>query len=114
MKAPSMTMIPSEKKVPNTYAKEMKEPTHVIDPRPQFSINADLLPAIKDWKTGQKYKLEIEVEQTGSRIETYGDDKGKLVGEFRISGVMVDNDTDEAKEEPKGSFPKGMTVKNKK
>ena len=34
----------------------------------------------------------MEVEMTGSRIEDYGDDKGKLKANFKISGIMVDAD----------------------
>ncbi len=113
MKPPKMIAIPSEKKVENTYAKEMTEKQHTIDPRPQFCISAELFPAIKEWKTGEKYKLEVEVEQMGSRIETYGDDKGKLIADFRISGIMVDSDKDDSKDKGEKELKKGGEVKSK-
>ncbi len=96
-KAPSMKKIPSEVTVKDTSTKVEKNGTvdRKIDPRPSFRINADLLPQIKDWSAGKKYPLEIEVEMTGSRIEDWGEDKGKLVGEFKICGIMADTDADD-------------------
>lgn len=117
MKAPKMTkvVIPTEKKIKNTdtFSSEKKR---IIDPRPSFSIAEDVLPAIKDWKTKGRYNLEIEVEQTGSRIEDYGDNKGKLVGEFRICGIMVDKEEggkseEKGDKEDKSEFPEKMRVK---
>lgn len=117
IKAPKMTIIPEKKTVKNEYAEEMSSKVHEIDPRPMFSINETTFPAIKGWVVGQKYNLEIEVEQTASRIADYGDDKGKLVADFRISGIMVDSDSDDKKESASKStneeYPKAM-IKTKK
>ena len=114
--APKMTIIPDQKTVKNEFAIESNSKTHVVDPRPCFRINETTFPAIKGWIVGQKYKLEIEAEQVSSSIETWGDDKGKMVAEFRISGIMVDSDVDD--KDDKGSeseekYPKAM-IKNKK
>jgi len=97
MKTPQMNIIPDKKKVPNEYVTDSKSKTREIDPRPEFQINADEFPDIKEWSVGKKYKLEIEVEMTGSRIGEYGDDKDKLTGTFKISGIMSDEDKDDAK-----------------
>lgn len=42
---------------------------------PSFSVTEKDLPAIKDWKIGGKYKLEIEVEQVDISKSEYGDSK---------------------------------------
>lgn len=99
MKAPKMTKIPSEKKIIDKDNSVMKKGKvehmeRTIDPRPSFSVNAEILPQIKDWSVGKKYKIEIEAEMVGSRIEDWGDDKGKLVASFKISGIMQDTDDD--------------------
>ncbi len=97
-----MVNIPDKKTVPNEYGIEAKSKTKVIDPRPQFSANEDVLPAIKDWSVGKKYPLEVMVEMTGSRIGGQWDDenKGKLVADFRICGIAVDDDADEKDKKP--------------
>lgn len=99
MKAPKMTKIP-EKVVSKEKNYEGKTVTRENDPRPSFSVNEDSLPAIKDWSTGKKYKLEIEVTVTGTRIEDYGHDKGKLKADLKISGIILDNNKDEEDEFP--------------
>lgn len=108
-----MNAIPSEKTVKLSY--DPKAKTEKIDPRPQFSINAEEFPAIKDWSVGKKYKMEIEAEMVGSNIGEWGDDKGKMTASFKICGIMSDADSDDKKEtkEENKSFPKGM-VKEKK
>ncbi len=118
MKVPKMIVIPEKKMVENQYKNDMTDEKREIDPRPQFCISEDVLPAIKTWSTGQKYKMEIEVEQVGSRISDYGDDKGKLVADFKISGIMPDTDSDESKEEMKKGgtikkYPEAMIIKKK-
>jgi len=118
IKPPKMTVIPEKKTVKNEYGIEMSSKTHEIDPRPMFSISEKAFPEIKGWVVGQKYNLEIEVEQTAAKIADYGDDKGNLVADFRISGIMVDADADEkseasTKKDTKEKYPKGM-IKNKK
>ncbi len=109
MKTPAMIIIPSKKMVENTYKNEISDEKRAIDPRPSFCISEDVLPAIKDWKTKGKYKLEIEVEQVGSRVSDYGDDKGKLVADFKISGIMVEGDKKEEDEDKE--YPKAMKTK---
>lgn len=99
MKVPpktKMTIIPEKKVVPNEYGIESKSKTREIDPRPQFSVDAETLPQIKDWSVGKKYKMEIEAEMVGSNIaEKWSDNPGKLTASFKISGIMQDDDEDE-------------------
>ena len=105
MKTPKMIKISSKKVVvDNDYPSvEKNKSERVIDPRPEFSVIEEVLPAIKDWSVGKKYMLEIEVEMTGSRIEDWGDDKGKLKASFKISGIKVEEEDEE--------FPKAMRIK---
>lgn len=111
-----MTKIPSSKTVKDEWAMTEKTGMRTEDPRPSFCLTESVFPQIKDWKVGEKYKLEVEVEQVGSRIDDYGDNKGKMVADFKISGIMVDADADEkgesADKETK-DYPKAM-IKNKK
>lgn len=116
MKPPKMIMIPDSKMVKDEFSSSKAK--REVDPRPEFSITADALPAIKDWSVGKKYMVEMEVEMTGSRIEDYGDDKGKLKGQFKISGIMPEEAGEKEKEGmkkggevKKSSYPEGMKVK---
>ena len=100
MKAPKMYKIAEKKVIKDDYA-PTKDGKREIDPRPSFSVNADEFPDIKDWSVGKKYKMEIEAEMTGSSIGEWGEDKGKLTGTFRISGIMSDDN----------EFPSAMKMK---
>ncbi len=108
-KKKKLVIIPSEKNEDMvTLKSEAKEPKiNTYDPRPQFSIGVDEFPEIKTWVTGQKYRLEIEVEQTGSRIEDWGNNKGKLVGTYKITKIGSDNDEDDTSK----NFPEAMKKK---
>lgn len=106
-----MNVIPDKKVIKDTEMMDHKSGKRTVDPRPEFSINAEEFPAMKEWSVGKKYKLEIEVEMTGSRIGEWGDDKGKLTGSFKISGIMSDEDKDEEGEDEDESFPKAMKKK---
>lgn len=116
MKPPKMIMIPDSKMVKDEFSSSKAK--REVDPRPEFSITAESLPAIKDWSVGKKYMVEMEVEMTGSRIEDWGDDKGKLKGNFKICGIKPDMEEKEEKEEmnkggvvKKSAYPDGMKVK---
>ena len=68
---------------------------------PNFSINEKQMPEIKDWETGEKYLLVIEVSMSSK-----SDRKGEPVrGDFDItrykalSGKMMEDMTDEEMEE---------------
>lgn len=102
-----MKKIPSKEIVKDEYAKNGKRE---IDPRPEFSVNETTMPQIKDWSVGKKYRFEIEVEMVGSRIQDWGDDKGKQTASFKINGIMEDLDEDESSED---ALPPGMRVKKK-
>lgn len=62
------------------------------DPRPCIQFSEDELPQIKKWPLEGKYKLTVEVEMKGIREESYGSNKGKIVGEFRVTKVGVEED----------------------
>lgn len=114
MKTPKMYMIPEKKMIKDEFSEVKSGPDkgkREVDPRPTFSINAEEFPDIKDWSVGKKYKVEIEVEMTGCRIGEWGDDKGKMTGEFKICGIMSDEDMDDATEYE--GAPKGMVSKKK-
>lgn len=64
--------------------------------RPTFSLTSDALPEIKEWKVGGKYKLQIEVEQTGSNKSDFGDmPAGEVRNNFKILSVAVEHESDE-------------------
>lgn len=103
-----MKQIPSSQKVTRNddYVESKGKITETIDPRPTFQISEVHAPQIKNWSPKKKYKMEIEVEMIGSRVETWGAMKGQLVGEFKISAFKMDNDKDEEDE-----YPAGMKAK---
>lgn len=93
-----LKVIPEKKVIEDEYAKTEKSGKRTIDPRPEFSVSEEIMPQIKDWSVGKKYRFEVEAEMTGSRIQDYGDDKGKLVSNFKISGIAEEEK--EEKEKP--------------
>lgn len=114
MKTPKMNVIPEKKLIKDDVVMEGKDKgKREVDPRPSFAINSEEFPEIKDWKTGQKYKLMIEVEQVGSEIGEWGDDKGKLVGRYKINGIASVGEEKTEEKEEKEEYPKQM-VKPKK
>lgn len=38
---------------------------------PRFHLSEDMLKVVKDWETGRKYKVELEIKQIG-KIESIG------------------------------------------
>lgn len=64
---------------------------------PTFTMSETDLPAMKDWKVGEKYTLCIEVEMTkamkGEEYPMYGQEPDKKVnGTFKIVSVGVDEE----------------------
>ena len=58
---------------------------------PSFCLKLKDIPEAKDWKVGEKYKLEVYVEQKGLRDR--GEDEMNSEVEFNILGVKpVKND----------------------
>ncbi len=60
------------------------------DKRSSLYISEKELPAIKNWKIGQKYILEVEVEMSGIRKEDYGVDLGKIKADFKINKISTE------------------------
>lgn len=81
-KAPKIHKLPESEKL----SKEEMKRTE-FDPRPNFSISNKLFPEAGDWSTGKKYKVEVEVEMIGSRIQDWGDQKGETISEFKITSI---------------------------
>ncbi len=55
-----------------------------------ISFDEDKLPAIKKWKVGGVYKLQLEVEQTGIRQkDEYGGKSDEMVASFKVKSVKA-------------------------
>lgn len=67
-----------------TFGHSVKEKGHL----PEFSLDDTQLPAVKGWKTGETYKMVIEVKQIGSRLIEEGNHKGGVRNEFQVVKVM--------------------------
>lgn len=67
---------------------------------PSFTLSATDLPAMKNWKVGGKYKLEIEVEQIEASKNEYRDNE--YTARFRILKVKNDSDSEADKMGKKG------------
>jgi len=79
----------SVKKAP----KITKVSTPKEDNRSSLYISEKELAAIKDWKVGQKYKLEVEVEMTGiSKQDNWESDPGKLSANFKINKISTEKE----------------------
>lgn len=83
-KAPAMKKLPSKVK-----SKEIKSELNNYDPRPRITISESVLPEIKSWSLNEKYKLAIEVEMTGTRIEDWGNEKGKAIANFTVTKIGI-------------------------
>lgn len=68
---------------------------------PTIRLSQEDLPAIKNWRVGGKYKLEIEVEMTGLNKEEYLPDE-PLYGSFKIKKLKDMNLTESEKKGRKG------------
>lgn len=61
-------------------------------PKPSLSLDAKDLPAIKNYKIGQKYTITVEVKvislSAGDEYDYDGDDSSKITrGRFRVTKV---------------------------
>lgn len=74
--------------------KEVKFSDQGYDERPRISFSEKEIPEIKDWKIKGKYILEVEVEQTGTRISDYGNDKELIKADFIITKIGVIDDAE--------------------
>ena len=80
----------SVKKAPKVTKKDIPV---AADNRSSLYISEKELAAIKDWKVGQKYKLEVEVEMTGiSKQDNWGSDPGKLSANFKINKISTEKE----------------------
>lgn len=50
-----------------------------------LELNSEDLPAIKDWKVGQSYKLQLDVRMIESELE----ENDKICAEFEIKKATV-------------------------
>lgn len=87
-KAPKLKTLKSEAVEPKHSELESRK----YDPRPCISFSETELPQIKQWPLDGKYQLTVEVEMKGIREESYGPNKGKVVGEFRVTKVGVEEE----------------------
>lgn len=61
------------------------------DNRSMLYVSEKELPAIKNWKIGQKYILEVEVEMTGiSKQDNWSSNPGKLSANFKINKISTE------------------------
>jgi chromatin remodeling complex protein RSC6 len=74
------------------------------------SLNDTELPEIKEWKVGEKYKIELEVEQISMRKK----DDGKMCAEFKILSAEAEKEESKEEEEDdenENEYKKGGKVK---
>lgn len=77
----------------------LARPSTVKRSKPEFSITEKELPAIKNWKVGQKYSIELNVEMVsqskGSDYELGGDSQIHTA-RFKILSVDSEAGTEES------------------
>ena len=67
---------------------------------PSFSINEKQLPDIKNWKVGEKYEMEIEVEMTSISKSQYRTGE-PITASLKVTKIGVTDTEDEATKEAK-------------
>ena len=80
------------------------------DNRSSMRISEKEVPAIKNWKIGEKYKVEVTIEMTGLSKVDWGDNMGKIEGSFKIDKISVE-DNDKNGEDTSKNFPEAMKKK---
>lgn len=60
------------------------------------------LPAITEWKVGEKYTIELEVEQTSMRKK----EDGSMCAEFKIVSASSEDEGEEEDNQEEGDEPK--------
>lgn len=67
---------------------------------PEFSISEKYLPAIKEWKVGKKYSIELNVEMVSqSKGSDYEVEGGKDIHTARFKILSVDSEAGAKKSE---------------
>lgn len=61
------------------------------NPLPEFSLDQTNLPAIKNWKVGEKYTLIVEVEMQSIGKDSF-DKENELRSRFKVLKVKEAND----------------------
>ena len=55
-----------------------------------LTVSQDILPEIVDWRVGEKYKVMMEIEQTGMESSGYGEEPtNPIMGRFKIVSAKV-------------------------
>lgn len=83
-KAPSLRKLKESVSEP----KEMRD--HKYDNRPTIRLTEDQLPEMKDWKVGQKYMIECEVEMMSMGKDQYGPNKDGMCCELKVTKIGVE------------------------
>ena len=65
--------------------KQVEVASAMIDNPRISSVSAEKLPAIKNWKVDENYKLEVSVTMQGIRKDEY--DNNKLKADFKINSI---------------------------
>ncbi len=98
------------KKSKKTATENSITPSYKEDNRSSMRISEKKVPEIKNWKIGEKYKVEVMIEMTGLSKVDWGDNMGKIEGSFKIDKISVE-DNDKKSEDTSKNFPEGMKKK---
>ena len=82
------------KKVKGTKTPAVEKPAEPKRELPRVTFTAEDVPEIKDWKIGEKYYLELEVEQVAAEKDRYGYEGEKekpLTATFKVVAVKAMN-----------------------
>lgn len=67
--------------------------------KPRLYLSSEDLPEIKDWDTGETYRVEVEIKMTSKSEDLFGkENKRRVNGSFDIESVEVESDEDEEAE----------------
>lgn len=99
------------KKVKGTKTPAVEKPAEPKRELPRVTFTAEDVPEINDWKIGEKYFLELEVEQVSAEKDRYGYEGEKekpLTATFKVVAVKA------LKREPKEKDEDNESEKKKK
>lgn len=94
------------KEIKGTKTPAVEKPAEPKRELPRVTFTAEDVPEIKNWKVGDKYYLELEVEQVAMEKDRYGFEGEKekpLTATFKVLAVKALNHNSKDKEE---MFPK--------
>lgn len=99
---------------PGAIAEKSPKPKREL---PRVTFTAEDVPEIKDWKIGEKYFLELEVEQVSAEKDRFGyegEKESPLTATFKVVAVKAVHKSEKKDDDKEDEKKKGIEYGNYK